>query len=445
MAYCHGYVEESVVSATKTDAQALLDGNAAVVRRLAENLLKPLNDNLVERPWGGRRMLEYKSLPATAVPEGVGLGEAFELAADDRDAEARAHPSRIRCADGSTISLPQLLELHAEALLGADFVERHGPCLPLLPKTLDVVELLSVQGHPPGNTEVYVIIEADPGATIRLGFNQDIDAPVMQARLKNGRLEQQRLLALCREGADPNALQRLLAPWLADRNAKPHDVEAALAPLLASTGGFADASPILASLHALYWDVLDSMNEIPVAAGQVIHNATPERITAITGLPASAEVHALGSPQRRELVALEIRRPGPTFRAWDNVRFPLREIDVAAALDALNLSRTEPHEFIVEPRAIARRPGVAVSIDTGHFRLEHLTPTAAVAVDVPAEPPHTLHVLAGRVTLRAASGRELGQLARGESALVPIGVGAYSVTAEGGDANIVKVNLRDAF
>ena len=45
-----------------------------------------------------------------------------------------------------------------------------------------------------------------------------------------------------------------------------------------------------------------------------------------------AEVHALGNPEGREILALEIRRPGPTFRAWDNVRFPVRDVDVDAAL-----------------------------------------------------------------------------------------------------------------
>ena len=75
------------------------------------------------------------------------------------------------------MSLPSLARgARARRCSGADFVARHGKRWPLLPKTLAVAELLSVQAHPPGNTEVYVIIAADAGATIRLGFKTDVDA-----------------------------------------------------------------------------------------------------------------------------------------------------------------------------------------------------------------------------------------------------------------------------
>lgn len=422
----------------------MLDGDRAAVRRLATSVLKLRNDNLVERPWGGLRLLDYKSLPLAAVRAGFRVGEAFELSADDRDAEACAQPSRIRCADGSELSLPELLARHGAAILGEQFVRRYGARYPLLPKTLDVAELLSVQGHPPGNTEVYVIIDADPGATIRLGFRRDVDAEEFGARLAAGRREQQQLLDLCVSGVDPHALQRLIAPWLARRGAEPAELEPAFAPLLASRSNVAAAARLVARLHELYWYVLDSLNEIPVAAGQVIYNANPPRIAAATGEPPSAEVHALGNPEGRELLALEVRRPGPTFRAWDNVRFPLREIDVAAALDALNLRRTEPAEFAAPVQPVPGRPGVAVSVDSPYFRLEHLTPHADLVVDVPAGAPHSLHAIAGRATLLSASGTVLAQLARGESALVPIGVGAYIVRAAEGEPHIVKVELPDA-
>jgi mannose-6-phosphate isomerase class I len=431
------------LSEARSEARAILGGDSHAVRRLAASILKPLRDNFVERPWGGLRMLEYKSRATATLTPGMGLGEAFELAADDRDPEARAHPSRIRCADGSVLSLPELLERHPDALLGAPFVRRYGACFPLLPKTLDVAELLSVQGHPAGNTEVYVVIDAAPGATIRLGFATDIDGPAFGNRLKAGRRDQQALVDLCRADADPHALQRLVAPWLAGRGASPEALERELAPLL-EPHVFGAAARLLAALHTLYWEVLDSLNEIPVEAGQVIHNANPPRIAAAMGLPPSAEVHALGNPEGRELLALEVRRPGPTFRAWDNVRFPLRAIDVDAAIAALNLRRTEPHELIAPRRPSASRPGVAVSVDSEYFRLEHLTP-AAQSIDVLAEPPHSLHAIAGRVVLSsAASGAVLAELERGESALVPIGVGAYRVAATAGPAHVVKVNLPDA-
>src|SRR5690606_9843317 len=109
---------------SRTIADAIADGDAALVDSLACGLLRPLPDNFVERPWGGMRMRGYKGVDAPVDQRTVGrsradtaLGEAFEIAACDADAEARAHPSRLRFEDGSQITLPDLLRRHAPALL----------------------------------------------------------------------------------------------------------------------------------------------------------------------------------------------------------------------------------------------------------------------------------------------------------------------------------------
>jgi len=176
-----------------------------------------------------------------------------------------------------------------------------------------------------------------------------------------------------------------------------------------------------------------------VQAGDVVYNANPQRIVAASGKPASAEAHALGNPEGRAVLALEIRRPGTTYRAWDNVRFPLRAIDIDAALGALNLSATRPQEFRVEPREV--RPGVHRSVDCEYFRLEHLEPTHGVPVDVPRSAPHSLHALAGAVRVTNERGELVGTLARGESALVPVHVGAYRIAATEEPALLVKVEV----
>lgn len=381
-------------------------------------------------------MLEFKRRQ----PNGsVRIGEAFEIAAHDTDPEAMQYPSVLRLEDGSEITLRALLEGHAETLLGTEFVKRYGRRFPLLPKTLDVGELLSVQAHPEGNTEVYVIIAAEPGATIRLGFNRDVDAGELGQRLSQGRREQQRLLDLAGTAVSAETLQAELQGWLADRHASTDALHASLAPSFGKH--WAEAEGLLRALHALYWEVLSLLNEIPVTAGQVINNANPARVVQRAGKPQSAEVHALGNPERREILALEIRRPGVTFRAWDNVRFPLRNIDVDAALGALNLTRTGPEDFVVEPRAVPGRPGVCKSVESEHFSLEHLAPTALISIDVPATPPHCLHVLEGAVSVYATDGELVGQLERGDSAVVPIGVGAYRVAADAEPVHVVKVDL----
>jgi mannose-6-phosphate isomerase class I len=415
----------------------LLQGDTAAAAELASRLVIPEKDNLVERPWGGTRLRAFKGLPAQARGERA-IGESFELAADDADDEARRHPSVLTLADGSTIGLPALLAVHAEVMLGKAFVQKHGRRYPLLPKLLDVAELLSVQAHPPGNTEVYVIVAADLDATIRVGFAENVDAAALAEQLAAGRREQQRLLELL-AAMDAEKLQKVLKPWLARRKAGARSLAAKLKPKLAAGARSRDVETSLKALHGVYWTVLDALNAIPVAAGDVIYNANPPRVVAAGGRPASAEVHALGNPEGRGVLALEIRMPGPTFRAWDNVRFPLRDIDIDAALGALNLGGTHPDEFFVVPKPV--RPGVRRSVDCEYFRLEHLAPTKAQAIDVPASSPHSLHALAGHVTVRSVTGVDLGTLDRGQSALVPVGVGAYRVVAGDKPAELVKVDL----
>jgi mannose-6-phosphate isomerase class I len=417
-----------------TIADRLLEGDRTVAAELAECLLKPQRDNLVERPWGGNRLCALKRLPSAGRP----IGESFEISADDGDDEARVHPSVLALADGSTITLPALLAVHADTLLGEEFVRQHGRRFPLLPKLLDVVELLSVQAHPPGNTEAYVVVDAEAGATIRLGFAVDIDAGLWTAKLANGRHAQRQLLELI--GADSaDELQALLPPWLARRSAQPAELETALRGRLADARAWSEVEARLAILRETYWAVLDSLNAIPVKAGDVIYNANPARITAASGKPPSAEVHALGNPEGRSVLALEIRRPGPTLRAWDNVRFPLRDLDIEGALDALNLEATRPQEFIVEPKPL--RPGVRRSVDGQYFRVEHLEPASKLAIDVPASAAHCLHVLTGRVQLHRRGGGVLGTLESGESAFVPARVGAYRMFAEDEPASVVRVTV----
>lgn len=429
------------MSKTPTDADALLNGNEGRLRSLKSRLIVPLSNNFVERPWGGLRMREFKGfcpLPDQIQTTGLGLGEAFEIAAYDADPEAREHPSRIRLDDGSEVSLPKLLERHAAVLLGETFVRNHGRCFPLLPKTLDIRELLSVQGHPAGNVEVYIVAAADEGATLGLGFNVTMEAASLKRRLARGLEQQRALLERLPASVDEHDLHAWLSAWLVRRDAGSDELKGELPTAAAD---WSSVAGILDELKQVYWQVLGALNAIPVSAGQVIYNATPARVLDETGCSIGAEVHALGNPDRREILALEVRRPGPTFRAWDNVRFPIRGVDVEAAVDALNLTATSPEEFVVEPQPVAERPGTFLSVDCEFFRIEHLRPSSARPVDVPSQPPHCLHVLSGVACFVDGAGNDLGRLARGTSAIVPIGVGAYSVSSPSDGTEVIKVSL----
>jgi mannose-6-phosphate isomerase class I len=429
----------------ESQAQSLLDGDVEAAIRRASKPLVPLRNNFVERPWGGVGIRHYKGL--CALPDqvsigGAGLGEAFEIAAYEADEEARAHPSKLRLEDGSELSLPALLEAHPSIVLGEDFRGRFGASFPLLPKTLDIRELLSVQGHPPGHTEAYVILDAEPEATLRLGFRADIDSERFAQELIGGLQAQQRLLERLDPAADGHLLHALLNPWFRERSSTHPDLlQDELAPLLRRPGEWSGVRSILLELKSLYWRVLDAMNAITVHPGQVIYNANPARISAASRAEPSAEVHALGNPEGREILLLEIRRPGPTFRAWDNVRFPMRRVEVEAAVESLNMRATDPSEFIVEPRAVPGAPGIRCSVDSAYFRVEHLCPTPERPVDVGADAPHSIHAVRGDVRMLGADGRLLGSLSRGDSALVPAGVRFYRVSSSSEQAEVIKASL----
>jgi mannose-6-phosphate isomerase class I len=403
---------------------------------LAHRILRLRNDNLVPRPWGGLRLRAFKQLPDRG--QTSRFGESFEVAACPGDPEAAAYPSRVLGPDGAQPLLQDLLAAHGSAILGRAATTVEQPSLMLLPKFLDVESLLSVQAHPPGNPECYVILDADPGATLRLGFRRDVTAADLIDACRRGRDEQQALLDLCGERVSPEALHATLAPLLAQRGQCGDTLAGAIADWLPQQRGSAAATQLLGSLHARYWGMLDLLNEIPLRSGQVIFNATPPRLRGAG--PAHAEVHALGDPEEHETLLLEIRRPGVTWRAWDHGRFPLRALDIERAVGALNLAATRPEEFIAgqltETALGTMRPLIACQA----FSALHLTPDTDRDLSLDTEHfPVTLHGIAGRV--RISSGDDTVLIGRGESALLPAALGECRFRAETPGGQLIAVRV----
>jgi mannose-6-phosphate isomerase len=89
--------------------------------------------------------------------------------------------------------LRDAIEADAEAFLGAAHVARYGPDPALLVKLLDAGERLPVHVHPGrafsarhlglpyGKTEAWLIVDADPGATVHVGFREPVDAATVEA------------------------------------------------------------------------------------------------------------------------------------------------------------------------------------------------------------------------------------------------------------------------
>jgi phosphomannomutase len=347
------------------------------------------------------------------------------------------------------MSLPTLLVLGQDAILGHALYDACGPQLPLLPKTLGVGQLLSVQAHPPGFTESYIVLEAEPDATLCLGFAKDVDPQQFAETLRRGLALQKKLLQLLVEDIDQLALQATLSRAFSRRGNELGAASSSLASLLRDPKDLSELKEALNSLESAYWEVLNLLNEIPVAPGDILHNANPLRLTRKDG-KRTAQVHALGSARGKEILILEIRLPAPTFRAWDHVRFPMREIALDDAVATLDFAQTRPDEFRVQRRS---RDGqtpegqahVMRSIEDPAFVVDHLLPPAEGLEQQTDGRAHTLHCIAGAATLCSSRGDVLAELGRGESALIPAGLSRYRVHPKESDASeVVRVSFPDS-
>ena len=91
------------------------------------------------------------------------------------------------------------MDNHGEALLGKSVVNRFGAEFPILIKFIDAKQDLSIQLHPNdqlakqrhnsfGKTEMWYIMDADPGAKLIVGFNKDVSKEEYVQSLEEGSL-----------------------------------------------------------------------------------------------------------------------------------------------------------------------------------------------------------------------------------------------------------------
>ena len=120
-------------------------------------------------------------------------GESWELSTVEGDVSIAANGA----LKGQ--SLTDLIDQSPNEILGTAVYERFGNQFPLLFKYLDAREDLSIQVHPNdelarerhnsfGKTEMWYIIESDPGSSLISGFNQQIDEKTYVEKLNSGHL-----------------------------------------------------------------------------------------------------------------------------------------------------------------------------------------------------------------------------------------------------------------
>ena len=151
-----------------------------------------MKPRMQERIWGGERLRTKfgKEIPS------AGTGESWEISAQGEALSVVSGGPDV----GKTI--PQLIERYGEALLGEAVLRKYGTEFPLLVKFIDANDALSVQVHPGdeyartregqpfGKSEMWYIVEAEPGAEIVYGLKEEISREELSAAIAEGRLEE---------------------------------------------------------------------------------------------------------------------------------------------------------------------------------------------------------------------------------------------------------------
>jgi len=142
--------------------------------------------NLHTVVWGGDRLCRWKGLA-----EQNHVGESWEISA------VESSPCVIANGAFAGKLLPDVVASNPESILGKAVAKRYGDKMPLLVKFIDAKKDLSIQVHPDdemahrehgknGKTEMWYIIDAEPGACIYSGFKKSLTPDVYKRMVEDG-------------------------------------------------------------------------------------------------------------------------------------------------------------------------------------------------------------------------------------------------------------------
>lgn len=125
--------------------------------------------------WGGDKIAPFKGVESDC----DNIGESWEISG------VPGHESEVSEGPDKGLKLPQLVAKYGEALMGRRVMEKYGATFPLLIKLIDAKKDLSVQVHPDdelarrrhdslGKTEMWYIVDTEPGARIYAGLSREI-------------------------------------------------------------------------------------------------------------------------------------------------------------------------------------------------------------------------------------------------------------------------------
>jgi mannose-6-phosphate isomerase len=143
-----------------------------------------------ERIWGGDRLQMVLGKDTGELKQ---VGESWELSG------VEGHLSIVANGFLEGNDLHDLIEVYMGDLVGERVFEKFGDEFPLLVKFIDAEDDLSIQVHPDdplamkrhnayGKTEMWYVLDADPGSQLNSGFNQALDKKKYLEYFQEGRL-----------------------------------------------------------------------------------------------------------------------------------------------------------------------------------------------------------------------------------------------------------------
>ena len=145
-----------------------------------------------DKIWGGNKLHELLN---KQFPELPNCGESWEISGVQNDISVVSNGF----LKGN--NLEELIEVYMGDLVCEKVYEKFGEEFPLLIKFIDANDDLSIQVHPNdelaaerhdsfGKTEMWYVVQADPGARLIAGFNRKLDKAEYLNYFKNGQLEE---------------------------------------------------------------------------------------------------------------------------------------------------------------------------------------------------------------------------------------------------------------
>lgn len=151
---------------------------------------RPILKSLI---WGGDKLVKAgKKLPAGMAADAK-IGESWEISGVENDVSVVSN-GFLKSND-----LQELIETYMGDLVGDEIYEKYGLEFPVLIKFIDAQDVLSVQVHPDdemaeqrhgkrGKTEMWYVVDHEPGAFLYVGFNRKITRDEYLQAVKEGNL-----------------------------------------------------------------------------------------------------------------------------------------------------------------------------------------------------------------------------------------------------------------